>query len=66
MEKRRSEGVHTVVQEDQQHLYSAGTQIQSLALHSGFKDPLSQLWQEIGTPWPGNFVCHEVAKKERK
>ena len=53
-----TEGVSTV----------AGTQVRSLALLSGVKDPLlQQLWHMLQLwlrfdPWPGNSMCSEVAK----
>ena len=52
--------------------YSARTQVQSLAQGSDLKDlALPQLWCKSqpwlrSDPWPGNSMCREVAKKEKK
>ena len=64
--------VPTVTQRDQQHLCSARTQVQSLAQHSGLKDPvLLQLWCRLKLwlgfdPWPGNFHVLRVYPKQKK
>ena len=53
-----------MVQWDGWHLWSAGTQVQSLA--QWIKDlALPQL--RLGSdPWPGNSICYRVAKKTQK
>ena len=52
-----------MAQQDQQHLGSAGMQVQSLAL--------PQLWHRSqlrlrSDHWPGNSICHGAAKKGKK
>ena len=57
-----------MVQGDGQQFCSTRTQVQSPVQHSGLKD-----WEfrrsklRFGSdPWPGNFICYRVAKKEKK
>ena len=64
--------VPSVAQWDQRRLWIAGTQVQSLAWHSGFKDPVwtllqcrSQVHLESNF-WPGNSMCCGAAKKEKE
>ena len=65
-------GVSAVAQQDQQCLCSTRTQVPSPARHSGLKHlALLHLWYgsqlRIGSdPRPGNFICQEAAKKEKK
>ena len=65
-------GASAVVQQDQQCLCSTRTQVPSPARHSGLKHlALLHLWYgsqlRIGSdPWPGNSICQEAAKKEKK
>ena len=46
-------------------------QVQSPAQHSGLQElVLQQLWYRLQLqlgldPWPGNYICHGVAKKEK-
>ena len=62
----KNPGVPAVVQQDWRDLWSAGAQVQWV------KDlPLSQLrlrsqLQLRSDPWPGNSICLQVAKKEKK
>ena len=64
--------VPTVVQWDQWHLCSTRMQVQSLAWHSGLKDPaLSQLqyrWQLKlrSDPWPGNSMPQGSQKRRKE
>ena len=59
-----------MVQQYQQCLCNTRMQVQSLAWHSGLKDPaFQQLWHRsqlwLGSdPWPGNCICRGVAKKQ--
>ena len=62
-----------MVQWDQWHLGSSGTQVQSLAWCSGLGiwHCYSQLQLRLQTwlisdPWPGNSMCLRVVKKEKK
>ena len=67
--KKKNLGVPAVSQRDGQHLCSARTQVQSLAWHSGLKDPvlLQLLYLKLGSnPWPENSVHHGLAKKKKK
>ena len=56
-------GFPTVMQRDQQHLWSTGMQVQSPAQHGGLRiQHLLQLWHRLklwlrSDPWPGNFIC---------
>ena len=62
-------GVPTVAQWDQWYLGRTGTQVRSLAQHSGLR--LLQLWHRLqlrfgSDAWPGNSICYRVGKKRKK
>ena len=60
------------MQQDQQSLYSARTQVPSQAWHSGLKElalpqPRHRLQLRLGSdPWPGKSIHCEAAKKGGK
>jgi len=58
-------GVPAVVQCHQWYGCDARAQVQSLAQKNGLKDwHRSQLWFR-SDPWPGNSICHGMAKKTK-
>ena len=61
-------GVPTVASQDQQHLCSARTQVQSLAgpQHSGLKDPALLQLRLRSDPLARNSICCRAAKKKEK
>ena len=61
-------GVPTVASQDQQHLCSARTQVQSLAgpQHSGLKDPALLQLRLRSDPLARNSICCRAAKKKKK
>ena len=61
-------GIPTEAQRDQLHLCSTRTQVQSLAQHSGLRNPaVAQVTTGLRSdPWPGNSIYCRVTKKKKK
>ena len=66
--KRIKMGIPTEAQRDQLHLCSTRTQVQSLAQHSGLRNPaVAQVTTGLRSdPWPGNSIYCRVTKKKKK